>query len=85
MNLAQIIEFLIAKRSILAIILLVLMAALVLVDIILPPPYTHFPWDAIGGFAAFFGFAACAALIVFSRLLGEKLLYRDEDYYDDHE
>ncbi len=85
MRLARFIEYLIARRSLLAVIALVLMAALVLVDIILPPAYTHFPWDAIGGFAAFFGFAACAALIFLARLLGEKLLYRDEDYYDDHE
>ncbi len=85
MKLARIIEFLISKRSLLAVIMLVLMAALVLADIILPPAYTRFPWEAISGFAAFFGFVACAALIFFSRFLGEWLLYRDEDYYDDHE
>ncbi|MEM1382943.1 MAG: hypothetical protein AAF713_17275 [Pseudomonadota bacterium] len=38
--------------------------------------------DGSFGFAAWFGFAACVALVLLSKLLG-LLLKRPDDYYDD--
>jgi hypothetical protein len=44
-------------------------------------PHGAFGIDASFGFAAWFGFGACAALIVIGRLLG-LILERRDDYYD---
>lgn len=44
------------------------------------PHEAHFGYDAIPGFAAGYGFLACAALIVVAKALG-VLLKRPDDYY----
>jgi hypothetical protein len=85
MKLGKILEYLVARRRALTYLMLVVMAALVLADIIIEPAYTRFPWDGIGGFAAFYGFVSCVLIIVISKWLGYGLLYRNEDYYDDDE
>ena len=85
MKLGQILEYLVERRRALSWLMLAVMALLVLADIIIEPPYTRFPWDGIGGFAAFYGFVSCVLIIVISKVLGYRLLYRDEDYYDDDE
>ena len=85
MKLGKILEYLVERRQALTWLMLVVMALLVLADIIIEPAYTRFPWDAIGGFAAFYGFISCVLIIVISKLLGYRLLYRNEDYYDDDE
>lgn len=43
---------------------------------------THFPIEGWFGFAAVFGFAACAVMIGFAKLLG-VFLKRPDDYYGD--
>lgn len=83
MKLGRILEFLVEKRRALTWLMLVVMGVLVAVDIIVPPAYTRFPWDGVGGFAAFYGFVSCILIIVVSKALGYGLLYRSEDYYDD--
>ena len=43
--------------------------------------HPHFGLDGTFGFGAWFGFAACVALIVFAKALG-ALLKRPDTYYD---
>ena len=85
MKLGKILEYLVERRRALTYLMLVVMALLVLADIIIPPAYTRFAWDDVGGFAAFYGFISCVLIIVISKALGYGLLYRNEDYYDDDE
>jgi hypothetical protein len=44
----------------------------------------HYPAEGWFGMPALFGFVACAAMVVFAKLLGVFLKRRD-DYYDDGE
>jgi uncharacterized membrane protein len=85
MKLGKILEYLVERRQALTWLMLAVMALLVLADIIIEPAYTRFAWDGIGGFAAFYGFVSCVLIIVISKVLGYRLLYRNEDYYDDDE
>lgn len=82
MSMGRFLEFLVAHRATLRRLMLVLMALLVLVDIVVPPAYTRFAWDGVGGFIAFYGFISCVLIIVVSKALGYALLYRREDYYE---
>jgi hypothetical protein len=43
--------------------------------------YEHFGIDDEFGFYAWYGFLACAAMVVVAKFLG-KLLKRPDDYYD---
>lgn len=45
------------------------------------PVHGHFAVDGSFGFNAWYGFAACAVLILFAKLVG-VFLKRDDDYYD---
>lgn len=45
-------------------------------------PAAHFEIERLFAFYALYGFAACAALILFAKALG-RLLNRRDDYYDD--
>jgi hypothetical protein len=47
-----------------------------------PHRYAHFGFDSFFGFYAFLGFVSCAALILFSKLVG-LVLKAKEDYYDE--
>ena len=47
-------------------------------------PHPHFSLDAIFGFGAWFGFAACAAMIVGAKALA-LLLKRPDNYYGRHD
>jgi hypothetical protein len=40
------------------------------------------PWEALFGFYALYGFAACVALVLAAKEM-RKVLMRGEDYYDD--
>lgn len=82
MTLARILETMVAWRGLLRWVVLTVMALLVLVDWIVPPAYSRFPWDGIGGFAAFYGLVSCVLIIVVSKALGYALLYRKENYYE---
>lgn len=82
MTTGRILEYLVAHRTALRWAVLALMAVLVIVDIIVPPAYSRFPWDGIGGFAAFYGLFSCVLIIVASKALGYALVYRKENYYE---
>jgi hypothetical protein len=45
---------------------------------------SHFGIDGTFGFHAWYGFASCAALIAFAKLLG-LLLKRRDNYYEERE
>lgn len=53
---------------------------LLLVDLI-HHRHGHYGFEEITGFFAFFGFLACAGLIMASKGL-RRIVMRDEDYYD---
>ena len=57
------------------------LALLVAADLLIHK-HAHFGIDGTFGFAAWFGFAACVALVVGSKLLG-VFLKRPDTYYDD--
>ncbi len=61
---------------------LVLLGFLVLVDVVIPRDHLFFPWDAVPGFYALFGFLATVLIIVFSKAVGHLFLMKREDYYD---
>jgi len=82
-RMARILDALVAHRIGLRRGMLALMALLVIVDIVVPPAYTRFAWDHVGGFAAFYGLISCVLIIVLSKALGYALVYRGEDYYAD--
>jgi uncharacterized membrane protein YhdT len=50
----------------------------------LVPMHPHFAIESLFGFNAWFGFAACAAMIVVAKLLA-LLLKRPDTYYDAHD
>lgn len=86
MKLGDWLETLVRRGRLLSLITLALMAGLVLADIVIPPDYVRFPWDAIGGFAALLGFVGCAFFIALAKGLGALLVYRPEEYYgEEHE
>lgn len=58
---------------------------LVLVDIGIPKHHPHFLGDLIPGFWAGFGLFSCILIILFSKWLGDKLLFRPDDYYQSDE
>lgn len=84
-RIARILDFLVAHRVGLRRLMLALLALLVVVDVLVPPAYTRFPWDQVGGFAAFYGLLSCVLIIVLSKALGYALVYRKEGYYADEE
>ncbi len=43
----------------------------------------HGPWSRIPGFWAGFGFVGCALIIIISKAIGNYILERREDYYDE--
>ncbi len=59
-----------------------ILALLIFVDIGIPRHHPHFLGDMIPGFWAGFGFFACVLIIVFSKWLGKKFLFRPEGYYE---
>ncbi len=83
MHLGKLLEALVNRGKLLRRIMYVLLAGLVIADILIPSAYDRFPWESIGGFGAFYGFASCVLIIVVSKALGYLALYRNENYYDD--
>lgn len=55
---------------------------LILIDIGIPRHHPHFLGDIIPGFWAGFGLFACILIILFSKWLGNKILFRPDDYYE---
>ena len=58
------------------------LALLVLVDLGIPKHHPHFLGDMIPGFWAGFGLFSCILIILFSKWLGNKMLFRPDDYYN---
>jgi hypothetical protein len=58
---------------------IIVLVALVLLDV--TRHEAHFALEAIFGFAAWFGFLSCVALIMFAKALG-VFLKRPDTYYD---
>jgi hypothetical protein len=62
---------------------LVLLAA---IEILAPRLFhtepAHFWFEDLPAWGSLYGFAACVAIIIFSKLLGKLWLSRPENYYD---
>ncbi len=58
-----------------------LFALTVSLDFFIPGKDVFFIWEKIPGFNILFGLAACIAIVFIAKSLGEKWLYRKEDYY----
>lgn len=80
--LSQILEFLVSRSRVLSRIMLGLMAALVIADIAIPSGYDRFFWESLSGAGAIYGLFSCVVIVVVSKFLGYKFLYRKEDYFD---
>jgi hypothetical protein len=59
----------------------VILTALVLADLVVQH-HPLFGLDGTFGFGAWYGFAACIALVLFAKMLG-AVLKRPDTYYDD--
>jgi hypothetical protein len=70
------------RSRLLSRIMLAVMAALVVADIAIPSGYDRFFWESLSGAGAVYGLFACVVIVVVSKFLGYKLLYRPEDYFD---
>ncbi|MDP2397105.1 MAG: hypothetical protein Q8M53_01965 [Burkholderiales bacterium] len=81
-RLGRFLEGLVNRSRLLSKIMLVIMAALVVADIAIPTGYDRFFWERLGGAGALYGLFACFVIVVVSKFLGYKLLYRPEDYFD---
>ncbi|MFO7746535.1 MAG: hypothetical protein R6V42_01855 [Orrella sp.] len=81
-KLGQMLEWMHDHSKLLSRIMLVSMAALVIANFIFPAGYDRFFWESIPGAGAVYGLFSCIVIIVFSKFLGDKFLYRPEDYYD---
>jgi uncharacterized membrane protein len=82
-SLGRILEWMVRNHRTLTWVMFAVMALLVVLDLLVPAAYDRFVWEGIGGFGAFYGFVSCVLIIVVSKILGYKLLYRQEDYFDD--
>ncbi|AGK61779.1 hypothetical protein Asulf_01808 [Archaeoglobus sulfaticallidus PM70-1] len=51
-------------------------------DFFIRREHVEFVWQAIPGFASFYGFISCIFIIVFSKWIGHRWLMKEEDYYD---
>lgn len=80
--LGKLLEALVSRSKLLSRIMLGLMAALVVADFAIPSGYDRFFWESLSGAGAVYGLFACFVIVVVSKFLGYKLLYRPEDYMD---
>lgn len=83
MTLARLLDAMVARRRLLSRVMLAVMAGLVIADFLKTTKYERFPWDGVGGFAAFYGLISCVLIIVISKALGYAFLYRKEGYYSE--
>ena len=54
----------------------------VIPDFFITREHIIFPWDAIPGFSAVYGFISCVMIIIVAKVIGHKWLMKEEDYYD---
>ncbi len=81
-GLGRLLEALHDRSRLLSRVMLVIMALLVIVDIAVPAGYDRFFWESLSGAGAVYGLFACVVIVVVSKFLGYRLLYRPEDYFD---
>jgi len=81
-RLGRFLEGMVQRSRLLSRIMLAIMAALVIANIIYPAGYDRFFWETLGGAGAMYGLFSCFVIVVVSKFLGYKLLYRPEDYFD---
>jgi len=75
-------EAVVSRSKLLSRVMLGIMAALVVADILIPSGYDRFFWESLSGAGAFYGLFSCWLIVVVSKFLGHKFLYRKEDYFD---
>lgn len=75
-------EAVVNRSKLLRVAMLVIMAALVVADILIPSGYDRFFWESLSGAGAFYGIFSCWLIVVVSKFLGSKFLSRKEDYFD---
>ncbi|MDP2416039.1 MAG: hypothetical protein U1D25_17865 [Hydrogenophaga sp.] len=81
-RLGRFLEGMVQRSRLLSRIMLGIMAALVIANLIYPAGYDRFFWETLGGAGAMYGLFSCFVIVVVSKFLGYKLLYRPEDYFD---
>lgn len=81
-TLGRLLEAMANRSKLLSRIMLAIMAALVVADIAIPSGYDRFFWESLSGAGAVYGLFACVVIVVVSKFLGYKMLYRREDYFD---
>jgi len=84
-KLANLLDWMVNNSRILSRIMLGIMAALVIANFIFPAGYDRFFWESLPGAGALYGFFSCLIIVFFSKFLGNKLLYRPENYYENEE
>lgn len=84
MRIGNVLDYLIGRRRVLGWLAVVAMVAVVAADMLVPPSYSRFPWDGVGGFGAFYGLVSALLIVATARLL-DRALRRDKDYYRDGE
>lgn len=82
-TIARLLEYLVENGPQLRRYAIAVLALLVLADFLAPSTYQRFHWDGIPGFGALYGFVSCVLIIVVSKALGYRFLYRKENYYDE--
>lgn len=81
-KLGRALEWMHDRAKLLSRLMLVVMAVLVIANFIFPAGYDRFFWESIPGAGAIYGLVSCVVIIAVSKFLGDKFLYRPEDYYD---
>lgn len=81
-RLGRLLEWMVGNAKLMSRIMLGIMAALVIGNFIFPAGYDRFFWESLPGAGAVYGLFSCVVIVVVSKFLGYKFLYRPEDYYD---
>lgn len=81
-RLGRILEWMVNHSKLLSRVMLIIMALLVIANFIFPAGYDRFFWESLPGAGAVYGIFSCFVIVVVSKFLGYKFLYRPEDYYD---
>jgi len=81
-KLGRTLEWMVDHSKLMSRIMLAIMAALVIANFIFPAGYDRFFWESLPGAGAVYGLFSCFVIVVVSKFLGYKFLYRPEDYYD---
>ncbi len=81
-RLGRILEWMHDRSKWLSRLMLLIMALLVIANFVFPAGYDRFFWESLPGAGAVYGLFSCVVIVVVSKFLGYKFLYRPENYYD---